>query len=87
MNTCSYKVALALSRSSTLIGKNGDSYDAAARAWLNDMGYSDIEKQRIINLALEISFNNLSSEHLLNAAIADIIAKYSSSNLNAKSVA
>ena len=69
------------------MSKSSDAYDAAARAWLNDMGYSDAEKQRIINLALEISFNNLSSERLLNAAIADITAKYSGSNLNAKRVA
>ena len=99
MNTCSnnvtpppansdlYKVALALSQSPALMNKTGNAYDIAARAWLNRMGYSEAEEQQIINLALEIAFNNLSSSRLLNDGISDIVAKYSGSNISAKSVA
>lgn len=82
-----YKVALALSQSSALTNKSGDDYDAAARAWLNGMGYSAADEQFIINLSLEIAFNNLSSKRLLNDGIADIAAKYSGFNTNTKSVA
>lgn len=38
-----YKVALALSQSSAVTNKSGDAYDAAAKAWLSGMGYSDAE--------------------------------------------
>lgn len=82
-----YKVALALSKSPALMTKSGDAYVAAAKAWLNSMGYSESEEQQIINLSLEIAFNNLSSSNLLNVGIADIVSKYSGSNISAKSVA
>ena len=82
-----HKVALALSQSSAMTNKRGYDYNAAARAWLSGMGYSAAEEQRIINLSLEIAFNNLSSKRLLNDGIADIAAKYSGANINAKSVA
>lgn len=66
--------------------KSGDAYIAAAKAWLNGMGYSEDEEQHIIKLALDIVFDNLWRKASLNPGIADIIAKYSESNLNAKNV-
>lgn len=80
-----YKMALLLSERTTLMSKSGEAYDSAAKAWLNGMGYNESEKQQIINLARKIAFKNLSSTKLLNAAIADIIAKYSGGgNISAK---
>lgn len=79
-----YKVALILSQSTILTDKSGEAYDSSARAWLSGMGYNEAEKQQIINLAMEISFNNLSSTKLLNDGIADIVAKYSSYNLTTR---
>lgn len=79
-----YKVALALSRSSALKNKSGYVYSAAAKTWLSGMGYSEEEEQQIIKLSAEIAFNKFSSNSLLNVGIADIVSKYSGSNLNAK---
>lgn len=82
-----YKVALALSRSVALTNKSGYVYESAAKAWLNGMGYSKEEEEKIIALAFEIASNNLSGDSSVNASTADIVSKYSDSNVNAKSTA
>lgn len=62
-----------------MTNKSGYVYESATKAWLNGMGYSEEEEQRIIRLALEIE-----SDKSLNAGTAEIAAKYSGANLNPK---